>query len=85
MRTGLTKQQKVTGILFDEQSSIVEVQTHNTDPKKRLSEGVGNDEKSLPTRFFEIILKRTEKSDIIKKYFEQKVSPPVNYNIYEKY
>ena len=36
MRTGLTKQQKTTGIFFDEQSSIIEVQTHNTDLKKRL-------------------------------------------------
>ena len=36
MRTGLTKRQKTTGIFFDEQSSIIEVQTHNTDLKKRL-------------------------------------------------
>ena len=36
MRTGLTKWQKTTGIFFDEQSSIIEVQTHNTDLKKRL-------------------------------------------------
>lgn len=34
MRTGLTKRQKTTGIFFDEQSSIIEVQTHNTDLKK---------------------------------------------------
>lgn len=37
MRTGLTKRQKTTVIFFDEQSSIIEVQTHNTDLKKRLS------------------------------------------------
>lgn len=36
MRTGLTKRQKITGIFFDEQSSIIEVQTHNTDLKKQL-------------------------------------------------
>ena len=36
MRTGLTKRQKTTGIFFDEQSSIIEVQTHNIDLKKRL-------------------------------------------------
>ena len=36
MRTRLTKRQKTTGIFFDEQSSIIEVQTHNTDLKKRL-------------------------------------------------
>ena len=37
MRTGLTKKQKTTVIYFDEQSRIVEVQTHNTDLKKRLT------------------------------------------------
>ena len=36
MRTGLTKKQKTTMIYFDEQSRIIEVQTHNTDLKKRL-------------------------------------------------
>lgn len=36
MITGLTKRQKTTSIFFDEQSNIVEVQTHNTDLKKRL-------------------------------------------------
>ena len=36
MRTGLTKKQKTTVIYFDEHSRIIEVQTHNTDPKKRL-------------------------------------------------
>ena len=36
MRTGLTKKQKTTVIYFDEQSRIIEVQTHNTDLKKRL-------------------------------------------------
>ena len=37
MRTGLTKKQKTTMIYFDEQSRIIEVQTHNTDLIKRLS------------------------------------------------
>ena len=36
MRTGLTKEQKTTVIYFDEHSRIIEVQTHNTDLKKRL-------------------------------------------------
>ena len=37
MKTGLTKKQKTTAIYFDEYSSMIEVQTHNTDLKKRLS------------------------------------------------
>ena len=37
MRTGLTKKQKTTVIYFDEHSRIIEVQTHNTDLKKRLA------------------------------------------------
>ena len=37
MRTGLTKKQKTTMIYFDEQSRIIEVQTHNTDLKNRLT------------------------------------------------
>ena len=37
MRTGLTKKQKSTVIYFDEHSRIIEVQTHNTDFKKRLA------------------------------------------------
>ena len=37
MRTGLTKKQKTTVIYFDEQSRMIEVQTHNTDLKKRLT------------------------------------------------
>ena len=37
MRTGLTKKQKTTVIYFDEQSRIIEVQTHNTYLKKRLT------------------------------------------------
>ena len=37
MRTGLTKKQKTTMIYFDEQSRIIEMQTHNTDLKKRLT------------------------------------------------
>ena len=37
MRTGLTKKQKTTVIYFDEHSRIIDVQTHNTDLKKRLT------------------------------------------------
>ena len=37
MRTGLTKKQKATVIYFDEHSRMIEVQTHNTDLKKRLT------------------------------------------------
>ena len=37
MRTGLTKKQKITVFYFDEHSRIIEVQTHNTDLKKRLT------------------------------------------------
>ena len=37
MRTGLTKKQKTTVIYFDEYSRIIEVQTHNTDLKNRLT------------------------------------------------
>lgn len=36
MRTGLTKKQKITAIYFDEASNMIEVQTHNTDLKRRL-------------------------------------------------
>ena len=36
MRTGLTKKQKTTAIYFDEYGGMIEVQTHNTDLKKRL-------------------------------------------------
>ena len=41
MRTGLTKRQKTTAIFFDEYSNMIEVQTHNTDLKKRLSAFAG--------------------------------------------
>ena len=37
MKTGLTKRQKTTAIYFDEYSNLIEVQTHNTELKKRLS------------------------------------------------
>ena len=36
MRTGLTKREKTTAIYFDEHGRMIEVQTHNTDLKKRL-------------------------------------------------
>ena len=36
MRTGLTKREKTTAIYFDELGDMIEVQTHNTDLKKRL-------------------------------------------------
>ena len=38
MRTGLTKKQKTTVIYFDEHSRMIEVQTHNTDIKNRLTQ-----------------------------------------------
>ena len=38
MKTGLTKRQKTTCIYFDESSKIVEIQTHNTALKKRLTQ-----------------------------------------------
>ncbi len=37
MKTGLTKKQKTPAIYFDEDSRMIEVQTHNTDLKKRLT------------------------------------------------
>ena len=37
MRTRLTKKQKTTAIYFDEHSRMIEVQTHNSDLKKRLT------------------------------------------------
>ena len=37
MRTGLTKKQETTMIYFDEHSRMIEMQTHNTDLKKRLT------------------------------------------------
>ena len=37
MKTGLTKRQKTTCIYFDEASSTVEIQTHNTALKNRLA------------------------------------------------
>ena len=38
MKTGLTKRQKMTCIYFDEASKAVEIQTHNTTLKKRLTQ-----------------------------------------------
>lgn len=37
MKTGLSKKQKTTSIYFDEASPIIEVQTHNTDLKNKLT------------------------------------------------
>ena len=37
MKTGLTKRQKTPAIYFDEYGDLIEVQTHNTELKKRLS------------------------------------------------
>ena len=42
MRTGLTKKQKTTMIYFDEHSRMIEVQTHNTDLKRRLTAFAAN-------------------------------------------
>ena len=36
-KTGLNKRQKITAIFFDEYGDLIEVQTHNTELKKRLS------------------------------------------------
>ena len=41
MKTGLTKKQKTTSIFFDEASPTIEVQTHNTDLKNRLTAYAG--------------------------------------------
>ena len=38
MKTGLKKNQKTTEILFDEASPIIEIHTHNTSLKNRLTE-----------------------------------------------
>lgn len=38
MKTGLTKRQKTTAIYFDEYGDLIEVQTHNTELKKRLTQ-----------------------------------------------
>ena len=42
MRTGLTKREKTTAIYFDECGSMIEVQNHNTDLKKRLTAFAAN-------------------------------------------
>lgn len=41
MKTGLTKQQKITDIYFDEKSPIIYVHTYNTDLKNRLTAYAG--------------------------------------------
>ena len=46
MRTGLTQKQKTTVIYFDEHSRIIEVQTHNTDLKKRLTASYSEERRS---------------------------------------
>ena len=37
MRTGLTKAQKTTEIVFDEKDSLIHIRTHDTDLKIRLA------------------------------------------------
>ena len=37
MRTGLTKQEKITDIWFDEKDPLIHIRTHNTDLKNRLT------------------------------------------------
>ncbi len=37
MKTGLSKKQKITNISFDEDSTLIEVCTYNTDLKNRLT------------------------------------------------
>ena len=41
MRTGLTKQEKTTDILFDEKDQLIHIRTHNTALKKRLAAYAG--------------------------------------------
>ena len=41
MKTGLKKRDKTTEIYFDEASPIVEIRTHNTDLKNRLTAYAG--------------------------------------------
>ena len=41
MRTGLTKAQKITEIVFDEKDLLIHIRTHNTDLKKRLAAYAG--------------------------------------------
>lgn len=38
MKTGLTKSQKTTEIVFDEKDPLIHVRTHNTDLKNRLTD-----------------------------------------------
>lgn len=38
MKTGLKKSEKTTEIYFDEASPVIEIHTHNTDLKNRLTE-----------------------------------------------
>ena len=37
MKTGLTKAQKITEIVFDEKDALIHIRTHNTDLKNRLA------------------------------------------------
>lgn len=37
MKTGLTKSQKTTEIIFGEKNPLIHIRTHNTDLKKRLT------------------------------------------------
>lgn len=37
MKTGLTKAQKITEIVFDEEDALIHIRTHNTDLKNRLA------------------------------------------------
>ena len=37
MRTGLTKAQKITEIVFDEKEPLIHIRTHNTDLRNRLA------------------------------------------------
>lgn len=41
MKTGLKKRDKTTEIYFDEASPVIEIRTHNTDLKKRLTTYAG--------------------------------------------
>lgn len=41
MKTGLTKKQKTTALYFDEDSTLIEIYTYNTDLKNRLTTFAG--------------------------------------------
>ena len=65
MRTGLTKKQKITVIYFDEYSRIIEVQTHNTDLKKRLAAFAAK--YPVPSRFMRKFICRLRLNEVSRQ------------------